>query len=108
MMVDTSPSELSPAPEQPDGSGRKMLRKRLIGIAQVVLSFAVLIWLINKVGAQNLLDTFASLDPWLYGLAFIVLIASIAARALRWQVLLTPLGVQVPFRELFSLYMIGF
>jgi glycosyltransferase 2 family protein len=107
-MTDKPPSDLSPASEQPDRSGRNMLRKRLIGIAQVVLSFAVLIWLINKVGIQNLLDTFASLDPWLYGLAFIVLIASIAARALRWQVLLTPLGVQVPFRELFSLYMIGF
>src|SRR5688500_14540652 len=107
-MTDNPPSDLSPASEQPDRSGRKMLRKRLVGIAQVVLSFAVLIWLINKVGVQNLLNTFASLDPWLYGLAFVVLIASIAARALRWQVLLTPLGVQVQFRALFLFYVMGF
>jgi len=82
--------------------------RRWVGIAQIVFSAAVLAYLLNKVGLQEVFSELSHIDPGLYALAGIVLLASLAARALRWQVLLTPLGVKVSVLDLFWLYMIGF
>ncbi len=68
-----------------------------MGIAQIVISVVILAWLFNKIGLQNILDTFATLNVWLYFWAGIALMASIGARALRWKVLLSPLGVEARY-----------
>ena len=83
-------------------------RKRWVGIAQVVISVVILAWLLNKIGLRNILDTFGTLNVWLYFWAGIALLASIGARAFRWKVLLTPLGVDSSILNLFRLYLVGF
>lgn len=82
--------------------------KRWRGIAQIVISVTILIWLFNSFGFQSIIEQLTALNGWYYALAGVVFLLSILARAWRWYVLLTPLGVQVPIRDLFLLYLIGF
>ena len=104
-MTDTSTTSL---PAEETESRSKNLRKRLMGVVQIVISIVILIWLINRVGGRVILDTLASVNLWWYGLAFVVFLASIVVRAWRWYVLLTPLGVKLSRWELLRLYLVGF
>jgi uncharacterized membrane protein YbhN (UPF0104 family) len=90
----------------PDAPSRP--KKRWGGILQILISVAILAWLLHRVGLRDVLNQLATLNGWLYALAGLVLLASLAARAVRWYVLLTPLGVWTSLPELFYLYMIGF
>lgn len=72
------------------------------------MSIAILAWLFNRIGLQNIVEQLAALNAGWYVLAGFVLLLSILARAWRWYVLLTPLGVRVRLWDLFLLYLIGF
>jgi uncharacterized protein (TIRG00374 family) len=83
-------------------------RRRWLGILQIIVSIAILAWLVNKTGLGDIVTALSSLNPWLYALAALVFLISVGVRAVRWYVLLVPLGVRVSILDLFWLYLIGF
>ncbi len=97
----------SPLQDAPEDAPRPR-RRRWLGILQIIVSMAILAWLVNKAGLGDIIAALSSLNLWFYALAALVFLISIGVRAVRWYVLLAPLGVQVPVLELFWLYLIGF
>ena len=89
-------------------SKKKTLRKRLFGIAQVVVSVALLAWLLNRVGLREIGQQFAGMNIWLYVSAILVFLVSVWIRALRWKMVLTPLKTDAPIWYLTRLYLLGF
>lgn len=98
--------EQTPTPETQEHKPSR--RKRWGGILQIAISLILLFFIFRSVGFHTIIDQLASVDVWLYAAAGLVLIISLAIRAIRWQVLLTPLGVKTSLGELFYLYMVGF
>lgn len=84
------------------------LRKRLFGIAQVVVSVALLAWLLNRVGLQEVAQQFATMNLWLYLAAILVFLISVWIRAWRWKMVLTPLKTDAGIWYLTRLYLLGF
>lgn len=83
-------------------------RKRLLGVAQILLSLALLFWLISRVGLDEVVSTLANISwPW-YLLAFGLFQLNVVIRAFRWHVLLRALNDQPRFGYLVYLYYIGF
>jgi len=103
-------NDLQPGAAPPDAPKEtpRLRRSPWIGILQIVVSAAILIWLLSKVGLRDVVTVLSSLHPGLYALAGVVFLVSIGIRAIRWYLFLTPLGVKVPPLELFWLYLVGF
>ncbi|MBN1122065.1 MAG: flippase-like domain-containing protein [Anaerolineae bacterium] len=95
------------SPESPQ-KPKNTLRKRLIGIAQIVLSIGLLTWLFSTVDMKEIGRQFAGMNLWLYGAAILMYLVSVFIRSIRWQIMLKPLGVDVSLFELFRLYLLGF
>jgi len=92
----------------PPPASRANQNKRWLGVAQIAVSAILLTWLLSQAGLRDVLNALAQLDGLLYALAGLTLLSSVAIRALRWYVLLTPLGTRVPLLDLFWLYLVGF
>jgi uncharacterized membrane protein YbhN (UPF0104 family) len=101
-------SQTSTVPQDATEASPRPRRKRWVGILQIAISIGILAWLLSRVGVRDVIDALSSLDPWYYALAGLVFLVSIAVRAVRWYVLLVPLGVRTPMLELFRLYLLGF
>ncbi len=83
-------------------------RKQLLGIAQILLSVALLIWLLSRVGLEEVLSTLATINWAWYAVAFVLFQMNVAIRAFRWYVLLHSLDDRPKFGYLIYLYYIGF
>lgn len=90
-----------------DGKG-SLNRKQLIGIGQIALSIVLLIWLISRVGFDEVVSTLATINWMWYGLAFVLFQLNVVIRAFRWYVLLHSLNDRPRFTYLVYLYYIGF
>lgn len=76
-----------------------------IGIA---LSLLLLAWALRDVSAAEVLREFRGADPWLFLLSVVITILGLAVRAVRWGVLLLPMGMHPPLRPRFASIVIGF
>ncbi len=83
-------------------------RKKLFGLSQVLLSAILLVWLLSRVGLQEVVSTLASINWYWYGLAFLLFQINVVIRAYRWYVLLRALNDRPRFGYLVYLYYIGF
>lgn len=83
-------------------------RKQLIGIFQILLSVALLIWLLSRVGLDEVLATLQTINWTWYGLAFVLFQVNVVIRAFRWYVLLHSLHDRPHFSYLIYLYYLGF
>ena len=82
--------------------------KKVRGILQLLLSLALLAWLVNRVGLNSIVSELAGIDwPW-YFLAFLLSLSNILLRSYRWYILLNALDDRPPFRQLIYLYFVGF
>jgi hypothetical protein len=87
---------------------RRANRQKLIGVLQVVLSIALLAWLISRVGLEEVVSTLSNISwPW-YLLAFLLFQLNVVIRAWRWYVLLHALDDRPTFGLLVYLYYVGF
>lgn len=75
---------------------------------QVAVSAGLLAWLVSRIGLREILAHLAGMNPWLYALAALVYLVSVAIRAYRWQVMLKPLDIRASLPTLFRLYLLGF
>ncbi len=82
--------------------------KKVRGILQILLSLALLAWLIQRAGLKEVLDTLSTIRWNWYALAFSLFLLNVVIRAYRWYVLLHSLNDRPSFRHLVYLYFVGF
>lgn len=73
-----------------------------IGVSLVVLAIVV-----QRVGADNLLDALRRVDMRWFAVALAIHLLGIAVRAYRWSLLIASLGAPVSFGRLLYLYLVG-
>lgn len=73
-----------------------------IGVSLIVLAIVI-----QRVGADDLLDALRSVDMRWLAAALATHLLGIAVRAYRWSVLIASLGAPVPFGRLLYLYFVG-
>lgn len=86
----------------------KANRKKLIGLSQIGLSLVLLIWLLSRVGFDEVVETLSNIHWGWYALAFLLFQLNVVIRAYRWYVLLRALNDEPKFGYLTYLYYIGF
>ena len=82
-------------------------RQTLLNLARILISIGLLAWVLTRVGLDNLLTTFATLDWRLYVLALGLSTLSMGLRAYRWWILLDAVKVRVNYWRVVYLYYIG-
>lgn len=82
-------------------------RRLLLNLARIVISAALLVWVLSQAGLEQLAATARSADLRLYGLAVALAFAGILTRAARWHWLLRAVGARVSFGRAVYLYFIG-
>lgn len=95
----------TPSPGSTPGRGKN---RRWTFLVQIAVSVGLLVWLLSRVGLQDVLTQLAGIDPWLYALAVGIYLISVLVRAYRWQIMLKPLGIRARLPKLFRLYLLGF
>ncbi len=85
-----------------------MNRKQFFNILKIVISVALIYWILRGIDVQKLKAVLANAQiGWLF-VALAFSLAGILARVKRWHVLLSSLAVRVPFWELTQIYFVGF
>ncbi len=82
--------------------------KKTRGILQLLLSLALLTWLVSRVGLDEITGVLAGIDWAWYLPAFLFFLLNLLLRTYRWYTLLSALSDRAPFWRLFYLYFLGF
>jgi len=82
-------------------------RDNLLNLARLVISGALLGWILAQAGLKNLAETARNADFGPFALALFIAVLGIPLRAYRWQILLDAVGARVPFRRANYLYFVG-
>ena len=82
-------------------------RSLLFNLARILVSAALLAWILSKAGLAQLAAAARSADLRLYALALALSFVGLIIRSFRWQTLLNAVGARVPFRRVVYLYFIG-
>ena len=84
-----------------------MSKKRIRGLLQIAVSAILLALILRQVHWIEVWDALRRINPAWLTVAWLLFLAGVAVRAVRWQVLLTALGIHRPLRELNSWYFVG-
>jgi hypothetical protein len=76
-------------------------------LLRVVISLGALAFILSSIGLEDVVDLIRQADLALMLVAFVLVLAGVAVRAVRWMVLLHALGIYVPLRRLVELYFVG-
>ena len=87
-----------------DGGG---MRKVGWAFVKVLVTVAVLVFIIWKLGFGQILSTVSQADPWWLCAALVVFFVSGWLGVVQWEIILKNRGVTLPFSRVFSLYFIG-
>ena len=79
----------------------------IIFIVKLLISVALLGYLVTRIDGERFLHTLASANFSYIGLALLVYLVTQAVSAMRWTVLTRPLGIRTPYKELAVYYFIG-
>lgn len=82
--------------------------KKVRGFLQILLSLALLTWLIGRAGLDEVLGALSGMDWTWYLPAFVLFLLNIVIRAYRWYTLLHSLNERPSLRHLTYLYFVGF
>lgn len=74
---------------------------------RIVISLGALTFILTTIGLEEVIDLVRQADLVLMLVAFLLVVAGIAVRAVRWMALLRALGIRVPLRRLVELYFVG-
>lgn len=85
-----------------------MNRKTFFNILKVVVSLSLLTFIFLNLDLPAFLQSIRGADPWWMTAALTMMMLGVVIRALRWQILLTAIGVPVPLINLTAIYFIGF
>ncbi|MFP4014686.1 MAG: lysylphosphatidylglycerol synthase transmembrane domain-containing protein [Chitinispirillaceae bacterium] len=87
----------------PQHSGKKII----ISVLKLSATAAVVVFLIYKLGWQDILDTMKSADPGWLAASLGVFLMSGWLGVVQWRILLENRGIPLPFWRAFKLYFIG-
>lgn len=82
-------------------------RTRLFNLARILISLALLAWVLSRAGLAQLAAAARAADLRLYALAALLALAGIFIRAARWHGLLRAVGARVSGRRAVYLYFVG-
>ncbi len=84
------------------------MKKIILFLSSLVIGLAILIWIVNFIGWQEVKLTFIAFSGW-EGLIIVVLsVLILIIGGLRWKEILHNQGKNVPFLSLFRIYLAGF
>src|SRR5450756_612767 len=84
-----------------------LTKKRLRGLVQVLLSLALLAFILSRVHWAEVWGALQHMQPGWLVLAWALFLLGILVRAARWHILLSALGVRRPLAELSAWYFVG-
>ena len=103
----TTPTVPASAPVSTPVTAPKSRRVRWFRYARIAVAIVLLLILLPTLLQPQFFATFLHINLPLAGLAFALSIASVAAKAQRWGIVLKARGVEVRYRYLFSSYFVG-
>jgi hypothetical protein len=79
----------------------------IILLVKLLVSGGLIVYFLARIHIERFFDTLVSANLSLIALALIVYLLSQAVSAVRWTVLVRPLGIRTPFKDMVSYYLIG-
>lgn len=83
------------------------MKKTAITVLKFAVSFGILFFIANKVGARNLWETLRETNLAFFAAAVLTYLGVQALSTYRWYLLLRPLRLQIPFTRILSMYFLG-
>ncbi|MBN2102982.1 flippase-like domain-containing protein [bacterium] len=83
------------------------MRRIFIQIAKIVISGALIIFLLNRIGIERVLHTLKQVQPFWFFAALILFMLSHVLGSLQWWHMLRAESVNLPFRKTLSMYFTG-
>ena len=84
------------------------MKRHLRTVIGIVLSVLLLGWVLRDVSAAEVVREIRHADPLLFFVSILISLLGFVFRAVRWGVLLLPMGLRTPLRPRFGSVMIGF
>lgn len=88
-------------------TGRTLVRRRVTALLRIVISLALLTWLLRQSGLEATFARLCAAEPAWLALALVLFGSGILLRAWRWGLLLRALDVDRPYWTLVRLYLVG-
>jgi uncharacterized protein (TIRG00374 family) len=85
-----------------------MNRKQLFNVLKIIVSLGLLAFIFSRLDLAAFTKVVSQANRWWLLAALVTMIVGVVIRALRWQILLTAIGVSVSLLELTNIYFIGF
>lgn len=85
-----------------------MNRKRLFDLVKVLVSLVLIVVILRSVDVNTLWKVVRNANPWYLVAALVLVMAGVALRAYRWQILVHDQGVNASLSELTALWFVSF
>jgi uncharacterized membrane protein YbhN (UPF0104 family) len=85
----------------------RAVKRHWRNLLRIVVSGGALAFILSTIGLEEVVSLVRQADLTLMLAAFLLVIAGIVVRAVRWMALLRALEIQVPLRRLVELYFVG-
>jgi hypothetical protein len=85
----------------------KKFKRAVILLIKLLVSGGLIAYILTRIHIERSLHTLVSAKLSFIGLALVVYLFAQALSAVRWTVLVRPLGIKTPFKDLVSYYLIG-
>lgn len=85
----------------------KKFNRAVILLIKLLVSGGLIAYILTRIHIERSLHTLVSAKLSFIGLALVVYLFAQALSAVRWTVLVRPLGIKTPFKDLVSYYLIG-
>jgi glycosyltransferase 2 family protein len=85
----------------------KKFKPAVILLIKLLVSGGLIAYILTRIHIERSLHTLVSAKLPFIGLALVVYLFAQALSAVRWTVLVRPLGIKTPFKDLVSYYLIG-
>jgi uncharacterized membrane protein YbhN (UPF0104 family) len=79
----------------------------IVLLVKLLVSGGLIVYFLTRIHIERFFDTLVSANLSLIALTLIVYLLSQAVSAVRWTVLVRPLGIRTPFKDMVSYYLIG-
>jgi len=85
----------------------KKAKPAIVLLVKLLVSGGLIAYFLARIHIERFFDTLVSANLSMIALALVVYLISQAVSAVRWTVLVRPLGIRTPFKDMISYYLIG-
>jgi len=83
------------------------MKKKLLLVIKIIVSFGLLFYLFNQINFNLLLNKYREINLYLLLIAFVAILIQVALSALKWKCILTAERIFIPYKFLLKSYLIG-